>query len=542
MNLTLVNFLRKRANGTGAKIVVGSAISGLANGLFVVIINAAAKNYTELNFRYLVMFALCIAIYIITKKYALYQTAIIIRNAISETHIRITDKIRRCSLISFEDIGKSQIYTTLSENVEIIVEASRLTVSSSSAAVMLVFSFTYVAFLSLMAFWFTLILLFSGVCVFLFNQKKITEELRGATKIENEFFGSLGHFLSGFKEVKMNREKAEDLFSNYLKKISVSVKQLKTETESKFISNHIFAQLFFYILIASIVFLLPQISPTPPRVIISLIAVILFIIGPVGIVVDAMPIIAKANIAVEKLKELENLIDAADDIKNTLPDGPLQKRNAFSKINLRKITFKYPDTEGQRVFSIGPVDLTINTGEVLFIVGGNGTGKTTLLKIITGLYYPQDGVITLDDIAVDITNYAHYRRFFSVIFADFHLFDRLYGIEEIDKDRLDDLLDITELSEKTSYIDGKFSNINLSTGQRKRLALIITLMENRMIYVFDEVAADQDPIFRKYFYEVLVKDLQNQGKTIICVTHDDRYHHVADRVLTMEYGRFINEK
>jgi len=287
---------------------------------------------------------------------------------------------------------------------------------------------------------------------------------------------------------------------------------LKTETESKFISNHIFAQLFFYILIASIVFLLPQISPTPPRVIISLIAVILFIIGPVGIVVDAMPIIAKANIAVEKLKELENLIDAADDIKNTLPDSPLQKRNAFSKINLRKITFKYPDTEGQRVFSIGPVELTINTGEILFIVGGNGTGKTTLLKLITGLYYPQDGVITLDDIAVDITNYAHYRRFFS------------------------------ELSEKTAYIDGKFSNIDLSTGQRKRLALIITLMENRMIYVFDEVAADQDPIFRKYFYEVLVKDLQNQGKTIICVTHDDRYHHVADRVLTMEYGRFINEK
>src|SRR4029079_247127 len=130
-----------------------------------------------------------------------------------------------------------------------------------------------------------------------------------------------------------------------------------------------------------------------------------------------------------------------------------------------------------------------------------------------------------------------YRNLFSAIFSDFHLFDRLYGLRTVDPAGGDKLLRLMEISSKTAYRGGRFSNINLSTGQRKRLALVIAYLEDKPVYVFDEVAADQDPHFRTYFYEVMLADLKKAGKTVIAISHDDRFFHVADRVLRMEYGR-----
>jgi putative ATP-binding cassette transporter len=144
----------------------------------------------------------------------------------------------------------------------------------------------------------------------------------------------------------------------------------------------------------------------------------------------------------------------------------------------------------------------------------------------------------VDGAQVTRRNAQFYRNLFSAIFSDFHLFDKLYGLRDADPARVDELLRLMEISDKTSLRDGRFSNINLSTGQRKRLALAVSYLEDKPVYVFDEVAADQDPRFRKYFYEVMLPDLKKAGKTVVAVSHDDRYFHVADRVLRMEYGKF----
>lgn len=542
MNVELLNLLKKESDAIGPKIAAGTILSGLANGLVIVIINSAAQNYAELNFRFLILFVICIALYIVTKKYALTRTAVIARKAVFKSHTRIADKIRHSSLLSFEDIGSNRIYITLSENTEIIYEASRLMVSCGSAAVMLLLSFGYLGFLSTTALGLSVFLLLCGILVYLQNQRVIMEQLHGVAKKENQFFDTLNHFLNGFKEVKMNKKRSDDLYENYLEKISVETGEMKIKTDAKFISNHIFAQIFFYILIASIVFLMPQLSSTRPEEIVKIMAVILFIIGPLGVIVDGLPIIAKANVAVEKIRQLEDILDGCDDSRSTLPENPFRQKEKFNKISLKRCTFHYQDKENQKLFSVGPIDLAIKAGEILFIVGGNGSGKTTLLKLITGLYYPESGMLYFDDKTISMSNYEYYRNFFSVIFSDFHLFDRLYGMEEIDSDRINALLNKMELGEKTEFIEGKFSQLNLSTGQRKRLALIAALMEDRPIYVFDEVVAEQDPVFRKYFYEVLLKELKAQGKTIIAVSHDDRYFHAADRVLKMEYGQVMTDE
>jgi putative ATP-binding cassette transporter len=93
------------------------------------------------------------------------------------------------------------------------------------------------------------------------------------------------------------------------------------------------------------------------------------------------------------------------------------------------------------------------------------------------------------------------------------------------------------LAGKTRYGADGFSSLALSTGQKKRIALLAALLKERPILVLDELAADQDPQFRRHFYEELLPALKAQGLTLVCVTHDDHYFHVADRVLAMREGR-----
>jgi putative ATP-binding cassette transporter len=201
--------------------------------------------------------------------------------------------------------------------------------------------------------------------------------------------------------------------------------------------------------------------------------------------------------------------------------------------------FQYPDRGTGSVFRLGPVDLEARAGEILFIVGGNGSGKSTLLKALTGLYHPQSGSITLDDTLLAQDSAVWYRSHFAAVFSEYHLFERLYGLYDVAPERVRELLATMQISDKTAFENGRFTTLDLSHGQRKRLALLVAILEDRPILVLDEWAADQDPPFRRYFYEELLPSLKREGRTIIAVTHDDKYFGMADRVVKMEYGEFV---
>jgi putative pyoverdin transport system ATP-binding/permease protein len=177
---------------------------------------------------------------------------------------------------------------------------------------------------------------------------------------------------------------------------------------------------------------------------------------------------------------------------------------------------------------------------MLFIVGGNGSGKSTLLRILTGLYHSQSGSITMDGTLISQETAVWYRSHFAVVFSEYHLFDRLYGLGNVPAERVNEMLQLMQLTDKTAYKNGRFTSLDLSHGQRKRLALLVALLEDRPILVLDEWAADQDPPFRRFFYEELLPQLKQQGKAIVAVTHDDKYFDRADRVVKMEYGEFVS--
>jgi putative ATP-binding cassette transporter len=299
----------------------------------------------------------------------------------------------------------------------------------------------------------------------------------------------------------------------------------------------VIGQNFLYVMLAVLIFALPAVNATDAQNVVQVTSALIFIMGPLGDVVGSVPLLMRSSTAIAIIEELESTLDKASPEKEEIDPAEEAKLHSFREISLRNVSFAYESRSGEGTFRLGPLNLNLKSNELLFIIGGNGSGKSTMMKVLTGLYANNGGSILVDNTPITPEDLAAYRSLFSIIFTDFHLFDRFYGMEDIDQDVVNKLIVDMRLQDVTSIENSKFKNIHLSTGQRKRLALIVALLEQRPILVFDEVAADQDPGFRKYFYETFLHRLKSEGKTIIAVTHDDHYFHVADRVMKMEDGK-----
>jgi len=193
---------------------------------------------------------------------------------------------------------------------------------------------------------------------------------------------------------------------------------------------------------------------------------------------------------------------------------------------------------GDNGFHVGPVNMTLKRGELVFLIGGNGSGKSTLAMLLTGLYQPVSGDILLDGQVVEASSMESYRRLFSAVFTDVHLFDRLIDDQgqAIDPALVHNWLERLKMQDKIKLEGNRVLNLKLSKGQTKRLALLLATAEQRDILLLDEWAADQDPHFRRIFYRELLPWLQSLGKTVFAISHDDHYFLHADRLLEMRDG------
>jgi putative ATP-binding cassette transporter len=264
----------------------------------------------------------------------------------------------------------------------------------------------------------------------------------------------------------------------------------------------------------------------------------LYIVSPLDILSSLLPTFSRARIALEKIESLG--LSLEQDSTEHEAAGQLGREADWKEIRLEGVTHTYYRENETSRFTLGPVDLTLVPGEMVFIVGGNSSGKTTLAKLITGLYSPEGGEVRINGRAVADETRDAYRQHFSMVFSDFYLFDTLLGLDNpaFDLDRqAQKYLDKLQLSGSVEIKGGALSTTSVSQGQRKRLALLTAYLEDRPIYVFDEWAADQDPVFKEVFYLHLLPELKARGKTVLVISHDDRYYYVADRIVKLDYGK-----
>ena len=540
----LLEFINEEADYPRTRLMVFAVLSGIANGMLLAIVNHGAGLFGEfsasgdIQIFYLSLFAASLGLFVYTKKYALDRATVMVEEVLRKVRIRVADKIRHTELTFIESTGYTAIYNCLAQDTIQISQSATMVFASIQAGIMVVFAMLYIAWLTPQGFCLTISAILLGGWVFFSKRDGIIRDLNLATKHELLFFESLDHTLSGFKEVKINRARGQALFRRQ-DEIAAEVQMLKSRAGINSVFVMMFSEVFFYILIAVVLFVWPYFEATDSAIVIKLTASILFIIGPIDLLFSSLPLFIKADVAVNNLRAMESKVDTASRSQQT-GEPPVHDSLQLETLCLREVYFEHIDSEGSAQFKVGPISLEVRRGDIVFIVGGNGSGKSTLLKLLCGLYYPLRGSIAINGKNVDRDLYSDYRELFSIIFTDFHLFDRLYGIADVKESAVHTWLKKMGMSAKTQFRDGRFTNINLSTGQRKRLAYINAMLDDKQIYIFDELAADQDPEFRKHFYEVLLPELRAIGKTIIAVTHDDRYFESADRVLKMDEGQLVD--
>jgi len=266
----------------------------------------------------------------------------------------------------------------------------------------------------------------------------------------------------------------------------------------------------------------------------------LYLMGPLAGVLSSFSLFGRADVALRKVETLG--ISLSEHSTELCPIDEPEGHTTFARLDLRGVVHSYHTEQDDSRFVLGPIDLSFHPGELVFLVGGNGSGKSTLAKIITGLYLPEAGEIRLDGQPVTHLNRDDYRQLFSVVFADFYLFENLMGLRSVDLDaRAREYLKKFHLNHKVKVTDGVLSTTAVSQGQRKRLALLTAYLEDRPFYLFDEWASDQDPCFKNIFYTQLLPELKARGKTVLVITHDDKYFDFADRIIKLDYGRIISQ-
>lgn len=281
---------------------------------------------------------------------------------------------------------------------------------------------------------------------------------------------------------------------------------------------------------------LPQLTEITTPILSAYALTITYLARPIENIMAVLPVLSRGSVALKNIDELG--LSLASQTETT---GELRSpRSHFQQIELDQITHTYyTDRDGQ--FTLGPISLSFKPGELVFIVGGNGSGKSTLAKLIAGLYEPESGRICWDRQTVNSSRLDDYRQLFSTVFSDFYLFERLLGLQRQNLDiQAQHYLQRLQIDHKVQVNQGVLSTLDLSQGQRKRLALLTAYLEDRPIYLFDEWASDQDPYFREIFYQQILLDLKQQGKAVLVISHDDRYFHLADQLIKLEYGQQVN--
>ena len=538
--MSFLQLVRREMHGSLPKLLLMSGLGGISTAAILGAINAGLQSGP--NLWATTLFIIALFLFIKTQYYVTITTTAEIEAIIHKIRVRLMDQIRRSELLSIEGIGRASIVAAITSDTALLTQASNMLCFTVQGAVLIFFVAIYVAFLSLAAIITTIVIVSAAAVIFHMKNRQLVIEKQRAAEWERRLFDRLTDFLDGFKEVRLNAARSAGLYDDAVD-VSRTAANIKIKSQAETFKMIVTSQISMYVLLGAVVFIAPQFSESlGGAALTKTTTALMFIVGACFGLVQSIPILLSANAAADRIEQLERAMRATVSSVEPLDIHGLKR---FRKIDMRKIMFRYVDRFSETAFQIGPIDFELEPGELVFITGGNGSGKSTFLRVLSGLYPPDSGEIVLDGRLINDLTRDEYRSLIAGIFFDYHLFKRLYGISEPDSGEVDRLLNQFRLAQKTALVDGEFRTLDLSGGQRRRLALIVSLLEKRPILLLDEWTAEQDPEFRRKFYDELLPDLMKAGTTVIVITHDDRYLDELDlpaRRIRMDEGRIVEQR
>ena len=462
------------------------------------------------------------------------------QDTILDLSLSLCAKIVRAPLRRSEERGAANILVTLTDDVSWVTWSIQCFPSFLMNVALVLGCGIFLAWLSWSVF-----LGVAGVAIVSLlghqwlhtSTRRIIEASREARA---ELFQRFRSLTDGLKELMMHRARREEFINQEVRGAAEYYRETNLKERRIRALLGVWTQVSFYSLICYLVFLFPSFGTNSPEALTGYIVAILYVMGPISSVLDIAPTLERGQVALENIERLGISLDGDLDDLQTREVVDLEP-GTTPIVQWNKVEFSYGGGDGvEAPFTLGPISFELYPGELVFVIGGNGSGKSTLVKVLAGLYQPLRGDVRLGGTMITDANREWYREHFSIIFSDFHLFKKLLGQSDSQVDRLvPHYLRLLHLDQKVTVSDRTFSTLDLSQGQRKRLALVTAYLEDRSIYVFDEWAADQDPQYKEIFYKTLLPDLRARGKTVIVITHDDRYFHLGNQVIKLDDGKVV---
>lgn len=512
---------------------VTSILVGLSSVGLLTLVNQAIARDGKPGALAAMFFGLCL-VFLVAKVCSEISLLHLTQSMIFRLRVTLSRKLLATPQKKLQALGKHRLLAIFTKDIDTFIGISHLLPMTIANCVVIVASFAYMAWLSWQLFVIFMLMLGVGIGGYLLAERVPLQKLARVREQIDTLYQHFRSLVEGSKELQLNAQRGSMYVERVIAPSALDFKRHFVSGMTGYVWVVNAGGIVFYLAIGVLLFVVPSWWRQPAEVVTALIMVVLYLISPINSLMTAIPVLRQAAIALGKIEQL-NL--ALADVEPACPGpdpffsgGPLH-------LEFQGVCHRFPGLSDDRPFVLGPLNFSIRQGEILFVVGGNGSGKTTLALLLLGLYEPEKGVILFNGLCVTDANREHYRQHFSAVFADFHVFEHLLAIEQPGSAaRAMHYVNRLNMGHKVKVIDGKFSTVDLSSGQRKRLALVASYLEDREIYLFDEWAADQDPDFKKVFYTELLPELKACGKTVIVISHDDGYFACADRIIKLEHG------
>jgi putative pyoverdin transport system ATP-binding/permease protein len=533
--MNLVQLLLRSSRRTVVLAVAAGLAGGACSVGLIALIQVALGSDGPSAGRLVWGFAgLCLAV-LLTRAASQALLIRLAQESVSQLYEHLSREILAVPLREFEKVGSHRLLAVLTEDVPAIAGALvGVPIVGVNAAILLC-CLLYLGWLSPLLLIGVLGFLVVGVLTYLMLVRKALGQLHLARREHDTLMHHFRGLTEGFKELKMHSGRREEFLREFLGRTAAGLRDRNTAGLTFYAAAGTWGQLLFFICIGLLLFALRTPEYASRAVVSGYVLTVLYAVAPVETIMTWLPILGRARVALRAVEDLDlrlatGACEPGDEAAGPSPAPP------FEQVELAGVTYAYRGG-AEDGFVLGPVDLTLRRGELVFVAGGNGSGKTTLAKLLVGLYAPASGEVLLNRRAVGDRDRAHYRQLFSVLFTGGYIFDHLLGTGIVQPDaRVRQYLSRLELGHKVRIEGDKFSTTELSQGQRKRLALLAAYLEDRPVYIFDEWASHQDPRFKEVFYTRLLPELKARGKAVLVISHDDRYFHVADRVVKFDSG------
>jgi putative ATP-binding cassette transporter len=526
------------------RLIGGAATSALSTTVVLALVTYAAQKVYDTKKEFVdvpvaALFLVCVLIYMVYESRMIAQLAADVEEAIDRLRMQLIDRLRHADLWRLEHFGQSRLFGNITQSCKVISSNSQYLAQAIRSVVLIATILLYIAAVSLVAFLLLTVLLTAAAAVY-YRLNRSLEERQGAlADQEAKLFECVSDLFDGFKEQRLCSVRSRALGEVFCG-LSADTVTARSEVHRHSWQQYVFGETTFNLMLGFVVFVVPVYSPSVSAELVKISAAVLFMATPIFGLMQSLTMLRAAEAAAGRMMGLEGELTA---IAEQGSGGPVESMpSVFNEIRMEGIEFAFPAPAGEKPFTLGPMDVSIRRGEVIFVTGGNGSGKSTFIKLLTGLYHPERGRLTIDGLEISAARLADYRALMAPVFSDFYLFSRLYGLGDFDRIAANDLLCWMEMEHTAGFKGDRFTRTDLSTGQRKRLALVAALLEAKPMLILDEWAADQDSHFRKKFYREVLPELKSRGLTIVAVTHDDRYFDTADRCLHLEEGRLTGRQ